>query len=464
MQRFRLLSMLAVVAILSMSLASCGPTATPTPQVVKETVVVPQTVEVVATPSPQPETPGEPVVIKVLTMQQAGYTPDEMDEIASRFSEQNPNVTVEVTYLAYDEIYDKLVTSVGIGGRPPYDVILVDQPWVSQFVEAGWLKDITAYVPDEYKEGIFETAWNVTTIDGKIYGVPWMIDTKVFYYNTDLLAAAGYDAPPTTWEEMEEMALAMKDQGLVEYPIIWSWAQAEASVCDFVVLLYGNGGEFFDAAGQPAFNDERGVEVLSWMVDSINEGVTNPSSIASVEDDVLNVFVQGEAAFALNWPYMYEIAQFNEDTSQITGKVGLALNPVFQKGRDAGIESATVDGSMAFAITAGSPYADAAWKYLQFLTSKPIQMEFSAHLPPVWSSAYQDPDLQTLLEQNPANQVLMPDFSAQFQYAHTRPQVPYYTEASTALQLALQEALGGMKSPQEALDQAADTILELGSQ
>ena len=448
MQRFRLLSVLSAVAILSMSLMGCGSATTPTP-------------EVIATSSSQTDESDEPVVIKVLTMQQAGYTPDEMDEIAKRFSEQNPNVTVEVTYLGYDEIYDKLVTSVGVGGRPPYDVILVDQPWVSQFVGAGWLKDITAYVPDEYRSGIFDAGWNVTTIDGKIYGVPWMIDTKVFYYNTKLLEAAGYSEPPTTWEEMEDMALTMKEKGLVEYPIIWSWAQAEAAVCDFVVLLYGNGGEFMDANGKPAFNSERGVEVLSWMVNSIEKGITNPSSIASVEDDVLNVFVQGEAAFALNWPYMYEIAQFNEDMSQITGQADLALNPVFKQGRDAGIESATVDGSMAFAITDASPYADEAWAYLEFLTSKPIQMEFSAHLPPVWSSAYQSPDLETLIEQSPANDVLMPAFSAQFQFAHTRPKVPYYTEASTALQLAIQEALGGLKSPQEALDAAANTMLEL---
>ena len=62
------------------------------------------------------------------------------------------------------------------------------------------------------------------------------------------------------------MAKVMKDKGLVEYPIVWSWAQAEAAICDWVVLLYGNGGTFLDEQGQPAFNNEKGVETLTWMV------------------------------------------------------------------------------------------------------------------------------------------------------------------------------------------------------
>jgi multiple sugar transport system substrate-binding protein len=46
-------------------------------------------------------------------------------------------------------------------------------------------------------------------------------------------------------------------------------------------------------------------------------------------------------------------------------------------------------------------------------------------------------------------------FSEQFPYAHVRPKVAFYPEASKALQLALQEALTKQKSPQQALDDAA---------
>ncbi len=402
----------------------------------------------------------EEVTLKVLAMQQAGYTPDEMDEIASQFSETHPGVSVEVSYLSYDEIYDKLVTSMA-GSSPPYDVFLVDDPWVAQFAAAGWLMDVTDRVPQDVRDGLFEAAWDVTEVNGTTYGMPWMIDQEMFFYNQDLLAQAGYDAPPTTWEEMEEMGQAMKDAGLVEYPIIWSWQQAESIITDFVVLLYGNGGKFLDENDQPVFNDERGVEVLTWMVNSIENGTTNPSSIVSDEEAVRSVFSQGKAAFAINWPYMYELTQFNEEESQVTGNVGMSLMPVFAHGANAGIESATISGSMGFGIAANSEHPEEAWKYLEYLTSRPVQLAYSAHLPPMWKDLYEEPDVQVLLEQNPTNEVLVPQFSEQFQYSIVRPKLTYYTEASTALQLALQEALSGAKTPQEALDDAAAAIVEM---
>ena len=54
-----------------------------------------------------------------------------------------------------------------------------------------------------------------------------------------------------------------------------------------------------------------------------------------------------------------------------------------------------------------------------------------------------------------SNPVTVPAFQAQFPYANERPTVPYYNEASAALQLAIQEALTGVKTPQAALDEAA---------
>ncbi len=402
----------------------------------------------------------EPVVIKVLAMQQAGYTPDEMNEIAERFTKEHPNIKVEVSYLSYDELYDKLVTSMA-GSKPPYDIFLVDDIWYAQFSSAGWLLDITDRVDAETKAGIFDAAWDITTVDGKIWGMPWMLDQEMFYYNTEMLKKAGYDAPPKTWEELEEMGMKMKEMGIVEYPIIWSWAQAEASICDFVALLYGNGGVFFDENNEPAFNNERGVQTLTWMKDSIDEGLSNPSSLASVEEDVRSVFSQGKAAFAVNWSYMYELAQFNKEESQITGQVGLALMPVFEQGKKEGVVSSTIDGSMGFSIATKSEHPDEAWEYLKFLTSEPIQMEFSAHLPPAWKTAYEGDNLQKLLSENESNKVLVPVFSEQFKYSYVRPKVTYYTDASTTLQLALQEALNGSKTPEKALNNAADAIKKM---
>ncbi len=90
-------------------------------------------------------------------------------------------------------------------------------------------------------------------------------------------------------------------------------------------------------------------------------------------------------------------------------------------------------------------------------------MKYSLHQLPIWMTSYSGDSLQKLLGISPANQVTVPMFKEQFQYANVRPTIPYYMEGSKALQLALQQALSKQKTPQQALDDAAAKWNQLGS-
>ena len=390
--------------------------------------------------------------VRVLAMEQAGPTVEEMNAIVEEFNEENPNVEVVIEYVSYDALHDKITTAMA-SSPPAYDVFLVDDIWYSEFAEAGYIWDVSDKITPEMEENIFDAAWDITVVDGKTYGLPWLLDQKYFYYNEDILNAAGISAPPTTWEEMVEQARIIKDQGLVEYPIVWSWGQYEAAICDWVTLLYGNGGSLVDDSGNPTFNDEKGVETLTWMLQTIDEGITNPASVSYVEEDVRNVFSQGKAAFATNWVYMYDLVNFNEEESQVTGQIGMSLMPAFA---DSGVVSATQDGSMGFSVAAESPAKESAWEYVKYITSEDVQNRYSAHLLPIWETSYEGEQLETLMSYSESNETTVPMFSEQFPYSYVRPKVPFYPEASKALQLALQEALTKTKSPQQALDDAAE--------
>ena len=406
--------------------------------------------------------PTGPVTINVLTMDQAAMSVDQMNEVANAFMAANPDIKVNMTYVPYDQVHDKFVT--GVATKPPtYDVVMGDVIWYDEFVKAGYLADTTAMASADQKNNIFPTAWNVVTRNGKSFGMPWLLDTKYLYYNTDILKQAGFDSPPATWEELITQAQAIKDKGLVEYPIVWSWAQAEAAICDFTALLYGNGGKFLDENGNPAFNDEKGVAVLEWMKKTLDDDLSNPASVQDLEMNVLDVFSQGKAAFALNWLFMYDTANFDTEKSSVTGKVGITDIPVFQS-MAGSLKSASVDGSSGFSIAANSPNQEAAWKYVSFLTSLDTQIKYSSNQLPIWKTAYEGENLKTLEAASRSNPVTVPAFADQFQYAVLRPNISYYNEGSTALQLALQEALTGQKSPKEALDAAAAKWTELAKQ
>ncbi len=407
----------------------------------------------------KPKAQAGPVTIHILTQDQAGLKPAEIDQIAREFEALNPDIKVVMEYVAYDAIHDKIVT--GMAATPPgYDASMIDVIWPDEFIKAGYLLDVTSRITSDMKTNMFEASWNGVTRNGKIYGLPWLMDVKYFIYNKSMLDKAGITAPPTTWEELVDQATIIKQKGIVEFPIMWSWNQKEGVVCDFTVLLFGNGGAFLDASGKPAFNNEKGVQVLTWMKKTIDDGLTNPSAISSDENAVRDNFIAGNSAFAVNWLYEYTDSN-NAQMSQVVGQAAFAPMPVYAAGSAADVKSASVDGSSAFGIMATSPNVEQTWKFLTYLSSYDVQMKYSAEMLPVWKNAYQGDNLTTLLAATPTNPVTVPAFLAQFPYANERPTVAYYNEASSALQLAIQEALTGGKSPQQALDDAAATWVSL---
>ncbi|MGO8572826.1 ABC transporter substrate-binding protein, partial [Rhizobium ruizarguesonis] len=78
--------------------------------------------------------------------------------------------------------------------------------------------------------------------------------------------------------------------------------------------------------GKPAFQTGGGLDALKYMVSSSSSGLTNPNSKEFMEEDVRKVFENGDAAFALNWTYMYNIANDPKD-SKFAGKVGVVPAP-----------------------------------------------------------------------------------------------------------------------------------------
>jgi multiple sugar transport system substrate-binding protein len=434
MRTFSKTIMLAVAIVLIASLTSCGGT----------------------------KTAAGPVTIHVMTMDQAGLKPAEIDQIARDFEAQNPDIKVVMEYVGYDYVHDKIVT--GMAAKPPaYDAAMIDVIWPDEYIKAGYLLDVTDRVTPEMKSGMFPASWNGITRNGKIYGMPWLMDVKYFMYNKDMLQKAGITDPPKTWEELVDQAKIIKDQGIAEYPIIWSWNQKEGVVCDYAVLLYGNGGSFLDASGKPAFNNDKGVQALEWMKQTIDDGLSNPSSVSSDENAVEADFLAGKSAYAVNWLFQYSDSN-DASKSQIVGQAAFAPMPVFAAGAAAGVKGSSVDGSSAFAIMATTPYPDQTWKFLTYIASNDVQIKYSAEMLPVWQTDFEGDALQKLEAANPTNPVTVPAFLAQFPYANERPTVPYYNEASAALQLAIQEALTGVKSPKDALDEAAATWVKLASQ
>lgn len=388
----------------------------------------------------------QPITLNALFMKQAGYSEDDVTAMTQEFEAANPGITVNLTFVAYEELAPKILTSAKSGG---YDVILGDCIWPAQFAQAGMVLDLTDKIKSLDMSDIYQGALDSVTYKGKYYGIPWLNDVKYLFYNKKMLSDAGFTEPPKTWDELMTQAEAIKAKGLVDYPIAWSWSQAECLICDYTAIAGGFGGRFVDADNNPTINSDANKQALDFMVTSLQSGITNPKSLEMIEDDVLSTFVSGNAAFALNWTYMYNAAK-DPAQSSVADDVGITAIP-----GSAAAVSATVNGGMPLMITSGSQYPDQAWAYALYLSSKDVQKRYAKSALPIWKSLYSD---ETVVNTNAA---VVEASKVQYDYIVNRPQVPYYNELSTSMQSELQSVLLGNESSQDALDALQKTAVEL---
>lgn len=380
--------------------------------------------------------------INALFMAQAAYSEADVRAMTEAFTKANPDVTVNLEFVPYEGLHDKTVLAQGSGGG--YDVVLFDVIWPAEYATNKVLVDVTDKITPEMTSGVLPGAWTTVEYDGKRYGMPWILDTKYLFYNKEILEKAGITAPPKTWAELAEQAKTIKEKGLLATPIAWSWSQAEAAICDYTTLVSAYGGSFIKD-GKPVFQTGGGLDALNYMVESYSSGLTNPNSKEFLEEDVRRVFQNGEAAFALNWTYMYNMANDPKD-SKVAGKVGVVPAP----GVDGKSTVSAVNGSMGLGITSTSKHPDEAWKYITFMTSQPTQNQYAKLSLPIWASSYDDPAVSKGQEE------LIAAAKIGLAAMYPRPTTPKYQELSTALQQAVQESLLGQAKPEDALKTAAE--------
>ena len=392
---------------------------------------------------------GGPVTLHALFMKQAAYSDTDVKAMTDAFTAANPNITVMPEYVGYEALHDKIVTDQ-VGGSGLYDVVLMDTPWPAEFVKAGIVTDITDKIPGDFKSGVFDSAWTAASYQGKYYGVPWINDTKFFFFNKQMLADAGITTAPKTWDDVVTAAKAVKAKGTVKFPMVGSWKQAEAVICDWTQLAAVFGGsDFFDAQGNANFNKGGGLGALKFMKQLIDDGLMNPAALGFGEDDVNNTMAAGQAAMALNWTYGYSVMN-DASKSKVAGQIDVVASP-----GEGSVATSGVNGGMSLAVAKSSKHPEEALKYALWLGSQKSQEMDTANAFPMWKASFDNPDVTK------ANPAFFAAAKVQFAGLVARPVVPYYTKLSNALQVAIQSALQGKVTPEQALDDVAAKLPDL---
>lgn len=189
---------------------------------------------------------------------------------------------VEVLSIPSD-YYVKLATYIAAKKTP--DFFWLTQELISKYAELGAIADLTemfkasqVLTPDQYYPGVLRSA----TYNGRHYGLPWIANPLVVYYNKDLFDAAGVPYPPATggwtWDEFIETAKALtrtvRDQNGNTYQqygyIVDGWPNIET-------FIWAGGGDIIADNGVDVLLDsQETIQGLGILQKILKAGITPP--------------------------------------------------------------------------------------------------------------------------------------------------------------------------------------------
>jgi trehalose/maltose transport system substrate-binding protein len=252
---------------------------------------------------------------------------------------------------------------------PQPDICQIDVIWPAML--ADHLVDLAPYAGKDVQRFDPMLIENYT-IDGRLVALPLYSDSGLLYYRRDLLGKSGFGAPPETWVELEQMAKTIqageRKKGKDNFwGYIWQGSRGECLTCNGLEWQASEGGgAILDGHRQVQVRNPRfqyAIERAKGWVGTISP----PAIVEYDEDDCLNLWLAGNAAFMRNWVYCYGLTR--NGATPVREQFGVALMPAGSAGR------ARTLGGMALAVSKYSRYRDQAAAVACYLTSEAVQRE-----------------------------------------------------------------------------------------
>ncbi len=371
-------------------------------------------------------------------MAQAGYDPRDV-ELRGREFTQLTGIAVNFRFEEYEDIYELITGDAGRSGE--IDIVLLDNIWTADFADRGILEPVPAAVRNRIEERIIPEIYSANVYKNRMWGVPFLANFQLLYTNLDLLHEAGFVNPPETLEEMQLMAEAAKQKGIIEYPLFDSLRREEVLVCEFVWLSAAFGNAWHPTASLQV-NTRSNLNALNFFALLMKEGLLNPYSLNSGEVFAADVFTWGDALFSTNWTFLTGRLMDKAVSDPGAPQFDFAVS-VLPYSKQYSSRTSTISGFQGLAVLKASEEKEAAWQFVQFLSSPDFQRKYMDEFP-VWKELWEEQDV---IRDDPFFAVKR----EQVQGAKGRPLNPRYQEISAILQDEVYKVLQGEIAPEEAL-------------
>jgi multiple sugar transport system substrate-binding protein len=384
-----------------------------------------------------------------------GYTQVEAKAFAhlvSQYEATHPGQKVNTLYVNSDNTLQKVLTAVR-GGSPP-DIAYLYGSWAPNVAEIPQVVNLTQVVK---RAGVnWDDFWTgeraVATVDGKVIGIPALVDNLAVVYNKTLFAKAGLPVPGPdwTWQDFVADAKKLTNPAIKQYGTAYVTPGTEDTVWHWEALLWEAGGQLLSADNKKAaFDSAAGLASLNTLR---TMAVTDKSMYLDPSDSAYgNLFNSGKIGMLVTGPW--DLATFGNV------KYGVQVMPAYP-GTGGGHQ--TISGPDNWVIfNNGSARTAAAEQFLIWLTSATQDKYFAVKTGDLPIRQSVGSDSSVVQQMNTAVPGMATFIANLGNVKQARPQIPQYPKISTALGTMIVSVLLGKSQPQAALSAAAQQVNQI---
>ena len=370
---------------------------------------------------------------------------------------RHPNLDIQMNYTTYpyNDMRAKLLSAAA--NHTNVDLISLDQIWLGEFAEIGFLTDLTNYTKNWGEENDwYEANWDGGFYNDTIYGIWAWTDIRGLWYWKDMLHEAGVDPNSLkTWDGYIEAAKKLNTilgpKGIEGVHLVGASHSPDIEFYPYLWMLGGNivelktghptkGVYFF-----PTYNGSEGVRAMEFIKAQIDAGIKPQKNHFWGKE-----FLDRKFAVMLEALQHHVHLNTTEQKRDFEQKVGfLPMFPV----PNLSYETSSLMGGWELSIPKTSNHKDLAWELMTIILEPNILAPYvvsHANLPTrisIGEGSY-------VLEANKT----IPYYSQlidMIKIGHGRPNIPEYPQIAEHIKQALDEVYYGLKEPKQALDDAA---------
>ena len=371
-----------------------------------------------------------------------------LSQLMPGFEKAHPDIHVEVQQIPWTAAHEKLLTAY-VGEATP-DIAMLGNTWVPEFVALNALEPLDSLVNRSRairRDDFFDGIWKTNVVNGKTYGVPWYVDTRLIFYRSDMLAKAGYKEFPKTWSEwvgaMKRIKAQMSDR---QFPLLMptnEWPQPVIFALNVGSPILRDGGRY------GAFEQAEFRRGFDFYMSLYRQGLASPVSTSQVSN-LFQEFERGNIAMFISGPWY--IGEMKNRLDSATQKNWMTAPIPGPNG-----PGASLAGGSSLSLFAASRHKREAWELMEYLSQSSVEVEFyrlTGDLPPR-KSAWADTAL--------ANNRYARAFREQLERVMPTPQVPEWEEIATTIYEHGEQAIRKAKTVDQtlaSLDQDVNAMLE----